>query len=300
MPAELVQQSGVWPQNEAASALELAEPLDLRPLDWQASQQGAEVSHNCTLKDGVNKSLTSSAPALNKTTLLTANRPAAARKGAVTGLRPGFFGSKPRHEPPGKAAGNSASSAIRSAESAAENHLQRSAQHQVGSAPAAAAARLAGSAQVFHSQLEGTPAASATAPKLSKESSADDTDGNDQEACIRPVSAQHDLQPGTEAEKRAAFAMVQPLCAAIMRCKDDAAQLSQHLHGLQQAVGQSPAAGLQACLDYILLPLVHLMDSIAATRTATGEAVSLLLLSHAQTFTASLLLAQTASAHSIL
>lgn len=70
----------------------------------------------------------------------------------------------------------------------------------------------------------------------------------------------------TEGTRRAAFLRLQPLCAALLPLRAAPRPLASALAVLQGSMAGIEPRGLQACMDYVMFPLMHVVDSIAALR----------------------------------
>lgn len=70
-----------------------------------------------------------------------------------------------------------------------------------------------------------------------------------------------------EAASAATFAALQPVCRGLMQARVEVRAAVELLARLQQLLGSCSPEGLQACLTYLLMPLMYLVDSAAAARS---------------------------------
>ena len=307
-----------WPQTEFVAPLELAEPLDLRPLDWQPSTPppSAEAPASAVSLRGAHRHVSQPADATESNSAAfdtttgsqVSKRITSKRQPLAKGLRQGFLTSKSsnrQQQPASTAKEGSLQPASRSlrAEKSKVLHPGKGAKDVdtaaplpfTGTAPSLPAKTSVtntspAASMTTHSAAPGLaavvslPAAgtgSAAAPHQSSSSNPthlrnphDNDDDINEDAYGERTStlAAAPLQPPSQADTARAFSQVQPHCAAIMQSRDQPGVLTDHLLGLRHAIAQAPLPGLQACLDYILLPLMHLIDSIATTQPRTGAA----------------------------
>ncbi len=82
--------------------------------------------------------------------------------------------------------------------------------------------------------------------------------------------------PAQEMEdiRRRSFAVLQPICSALLAHRNDSAKLSKLLLELQQVLLNLEPAGVQSCVDYVIFPLQVALDAIAATRGGGGGSSS--------------------------
>ena len=74
-----------------------------------------------------------------------------------------------------------------------------------------------------------------------------------------------------EAARRQAFEQLQPICSQLLSKRGDASAMSSCLDELLQRLQTISPAGLQACGDYVLFPLLFITDSIHLGRSAKGR-----------------------------
>ena len=79
-----------------------------------------------------------------------------------------------------------------------------------------------------------------------------------------------------EAARRQAFQQLQPVCSSLLLTRGDASAMSDGLDELLQRLQTISPAGLQACSDYVLFPLLFIADSVQICRSAKGGAPSCL------------------------
>lgn len=68
------------------------------------------------------------------------------------------------------------------------------------------------------------------------------------------------------AARAAVFHTLRPLCAPLMQLRTNAAGLHQALTALQALLQITDPTGLQGCWDYVILPLLLMVDSIIPSR----------------------------------
>lgn len=71
---------------------------------------------------------------------------------------------------------------------------------------------------------------------------------------------------------RAAFSRLKPVCAPLLLLRQDRAGLTSCLLQLRAALKSLDGPALQGCMDYVLYPLLLIIQSIPAARDATGMA----------------------------
>ena len=71
-----------------------------------------------------------------------------------------------------------------------------------------------------------------------------------------------------DAARRTAFAALQPRTTALLQLRTQPKALATALRELTAEVQRQEPAGLAGCLEYTLLPLLFLVDSVVATRAA--------------------------------
>jgi hypothetical protein len=72
--------------------------------------------------------------------------------------------------------------------------------------------------------------------------------------------------PSAAAEQRRAFARLQPACAPLLALRGEPGALAAGLQRLAAALPGVSRAGLAACADYVLFPLLFVVDSAALLR----------------------------------
>jgi hypothetical protein len=68
-----------------------------------------------------------------------------------------------------------------------------------------------------------------------------------------------------------AFSQLRPVCAPLLLDRNDRSVLSGRLKELHEVLERLGPAGLQGCMDYVLYPLMFVVDSIPITRGAPGK-----------------------------
>lgn len=270
---------GLWSQIQHPAALELAEPLDLRPLSSLGVPQPAGDYAQQKASDSVPADGTPPQPAtVSKSAAQSrqATSPAIKRlsKASKGGLRAGFFDRRPHQQPQAekRSAATSRAQTACEAESPAQTgrpgHDGQSAAISPDTSPASTAATAItqeSPAPLCSSRPSPTlhktvfKAQQGSSKHLPAQTVLDPTDRQ----LVRSSQTVHAAQPATPQQKSEAFSALQPHCAAIMQLRDEPQALSRRLQALQAVVSEAERPGLQACVDYVLLPLVHLMDSIA-------------------------------------
>ena len=72
-------------------------------------------------------------------------------------------------------------------------------------------------------------------------------------------------------ERRVAFSRLQPICSRLLQDRTNASTVVHSLDALRQTLGDVSDTGLRGCQDYVLFPLLLLLDSIAASRLPAGS-----------------------------
>jgi hypothetical protein len=75
-----------------------------------------------------------------------------------------------------------------------------------------------------------------------------------------------------DAARRTAFAALQPRTTALLQLRTQPKALAGALRELTAEVQQQEPAGMAGCLEYTLLPLLFLIDSVNATRAGSSGA----------------------------
>lgn len=71
--------------------------------------------------------------------------------------------------------------------------------------------------------------------------------------------------------KRAVFQQLQPVCSKLLEQRHDAPSMVQQLNALSTALADVDKLGLRGCFDYVLFPILFLIDSILALRSKAGN-----------------------------
>ena len=66
--------------------------------------------------------------------------------------------------------------------------------------------------------------------------------------------------------RQAVFQQLRPICAQLLPLRSSAGRLARELDSLHLAILSANPEGLASCLEYVLFPLLFLVDSICATR----------------------------------
>jgi hypothetical protein len=72
-----------------------------------------------------------------------------------------------------------------------------------------------------------------------------------------------------DAVRRTAFAALQPRTTALLQLRAQPKALAAALCELEAEVQRQEPAGVAGCLEYTLLPLLFLIDSVVATRATS-------------------------------
>ena len=73
-----------------------------------------------------------------------------------------------------------------------------------------------------------------------------------------------------EVERRLAFTRLQPVCSNLLQDRTSASTVLQHLDALRTTLEDVSDKGLRGCSEYVLFPLLLLVDSIAVSRLSEG------------------------------
>lgn len=79
-------------------------------------------------------------------------------------------------------------------------------------------------------------------------------------------------------QRRAAFVRLQPICSKLLQDRINASTVLQSLDALRDALSSISSEGLRGCQDYVLFPLMLIVDSIAVTRLPAGMGSTLYLI----------------------
>ena len=71
-------------------------------------------------------------------------------------------------------------------------------------------------------------------------------------------------------QRRAAFVRLQPICSKLLQDRINASTVVQSLDALRDTLRDISDEGLRGCQDYVLFPLMLIVDSIAVTRLPAG------------------------------
>ena len=86
-------------------------------------------------------------------------------------------------------------------------------------------------------------------------------------ALARPQNPmQGPLASDAAAAQRRAFVRLQPVCAPLLSLRGDPGALAAALERLEEVLPDVEPLGLAACLDYVLFPLMFIVDSAALLR----------------------------------
>jgi hypothetical protein len=80
--------------------------------------------------------------------------------------------------------------------------------------------------------------------------------------------------PAAAEAKAHVFAQLKPLCSKLLFLRAEPQQLQQTLDSLAAAVAAADPVGLQACFDYVMYPLLFMMESTAAARSPASSSSS--------------------------
>ncbi|KAL4440079.1 hypothetical protein ABPG75_003080 [Micractinium tetrahymenae] len=94
---------------------------------------------------------------------------------------------------------------------------------------------------------------------------------------LDPLAA--DSQPAAvsaspDQDRQRAFALLQPICSMLLLQRAEPQRMAELLRALEAALQEAPQAGLQQCMDYVLFPLLMMLDAAAALRQARGSSGS--------------------------
>ena len=72
-------------------------------------------------------------------------------------------------------------------------------------------------------------------------------------------------------ERRAAFVRLQPICSRLLQDRTNARNVGQSLDALRDALNSVSDRGLRGCQEYVLFPLLLIVDSIAVSALPAGS-----------------------------
>ncbi len=78
--------------------------------------------------------------------------------------------------------------------------------------------------------------------------------------------------PGDD-ERRAAFVRLQPICSRLLQDRSNASNVGQSLEALRSALDEVSDRGLRGCQEYVLFPLLLIVDSIAVSAVPAGTSL---------------------------
>ena len=73
-----------------------------------------------------------------------------------------------------------------------------------------------------------------------------------------------------EIERRLAFTRLQPICSSLLQDRTNASIVLQHLDALRTTLKDVSDKGLRGCSEYVLFPLLLVVDSVAVSRLSEG------------------------------
>lgn len=71
--------------------------------------------------------------------------------------------------------------------------------------------------------------------------------------------------------RRVTFQQLQPICSCLLQHRSDARELSNALRDLNALLQTVDGAGLLGCSDYVLYPLLFIVESIYVSRNKPGS-----------------------------
>jgi hypothetical protein len=80
--------------------------------------------------------------------------------------------------------------------------------------------------------------------------------------------------PAAAEAKARVFAQLKPLCSQLLFLRADPQQLQQKLVSLAAAATAADPVGLQACFDYVMYPLLFMLESVAGARAPASSTSS--------------------------
>lgn len=85
---------------------------------------------------------------------------------------------------------------------------------------------------------------------------------------LGPAIAQLQADPEAAEAAAAAFQRLKPICAQLLRLRQEPQSLAAALQVLQDTIESLPTAGLRRCYDYTMYPLLFMLDAAAAMRAS--------------------------------
>ncbi|KAF6264998.1 hypothetical protein COO60DRAFT_1187513 [Scenedesmus sp. NREL 46B-D3] len=80
--------------------------------------------------------------------------------------------------------------------------------------------------------------------------------------------------PAAAEAKAQVFAQLKPICSQLLFLRGEPQLLQEKLDALALAVTAAHPTGLQACFDYVMYPLMFMLESVAAARTPASSSSS--------------------------
>lgn len=74
-----------------------------------------------------------------------------------------------------------------------------------------------------------------------------------------------------EPARRLVFEQLQPLCSCLLQHRNDVRELSKALNDLSSLLCTLNVEGLRGCSNYVLFPLLFIVDSTYASRNKAGK-----------------------------
>lgn len=89
---------------------------------------------------------------------------------------------------------------------------------------------------------------------------------------LGPALAELQADPAAAEAAAAAFQRLKPICAQLLRLRQEPRSLAAALRSLQDTIEGLPPAGLRRCYDYAVYPLLFMLESAAAMRAPPSAA----------------------------
>ena len=159
---------------------------------------------------------------------------------------------------------------LQTADAAASSNIAPLATVKPGSAASMANSRPAAEPLTLTGAAPSADLSAAVTQQEQSSSAPDSEPAAESLQMLEPTSSTAASLAATERRKeasQAAFAALQPVCAALMRPRLETREAGDLLARLHQLLGSCSCMGLQACLAYVVLPLMYLVDSAAAARS---------------------------------